>query len=319
MDHIKKKCDPTGEFQAHSDQILKFSNLFGQKMIYAPVPIRNNANIFNSSESTTISNSNVENKLIESLLSKFNAENLPNLNSVSSILNSSRENFNQATINRLAANLISSSQNLMLNTRLCEFNNLVETSTQQTMGTSYGEKFMKNKKSIRKQTSFAVTDEKSDNYSADERIPSHHTETLHQNLILESIEDEGEIDNANVASKAIKSYSMESSNMDYVENRNISNLSNYINNEVKMVGQLTEAERQIKVNHYLDKKKRRLGENNVRYGCRQQLASKRFRFQGRFIRIEDLHKFKGKFIIDFYGKRLLKPIFSIEKIKRRAI
>jgi hypothetical protein len=207
----------------------------------------------------------------------------------------------------------------MLNSRLCELNNLVETNYEQTLEPSKDEKFMKNKKSIRKQTSFAVTDEKSDNYSADERMLSHHSGIPHQNLILESIDDEGEIVSSNVSSKAIKRYSMEASDEVFVENKNISNMSNYINKEVKMVGQLTEEERQIKVNHYLDKKKRRLGENNVRYGCRQQLASKRFRFQGRFIRIEDLHKFKGKFIIDFYGKRLLKPIFSIEKIKRRAI
>lgn len=109
MDHIKKKCDPMRELQTQSDKILKFSNFFGHKMIYAPVPIRNNSNKFNSSESTTISYSNAESKLIESLLSKLNTENLPSLNSVSSILNSSREKFNQATINRLAANLFNSS------------------------------------------------------------------------------------------------------------------------------------------------------------------------------------------------------------------
>lgn len=87
-------------------------------------------------------------------------------------------------------------------------------------------------------------------------------------------------------------------------------------NSEKMVGLLTESERKLKVQRYLDKKKRRKGEKAVRYECRQDLASKRFRYQGRFIRFEDLHKYKGKLIIDYTGRKLVKPIFKITKMKK---
>jgi hypothetical protein len=179
---------------------------------------------------------------------------------------------------------------------------------------------MKNKKSIRKQTSFAVTDAKSDNYSADDIFGSQNVRITQQSHTLESIDDDGVLIHQNVPKQAIKIYNIDSSHMDVDdENKNKLNLSNSIEKDVKMVGLLTEDQRMTKVQHYLDKKKTRFSENNVRYGCRQQLASNRFRFQGRFIRIEDLHKFKGKFIIDYYGKRLLKPVFDIVKTKRSAI
>lgn len=86
---------------------------------------------------------------------------------------------------------------------------------------------------------------------------------------------------------------------------------------VKMVGLLTEQERKEKVQRYLEKKKLRKGKCKVRYECRQGLAHQRFRYQGRFIKYEDLYKFKHKCIIDYEGKRLLKPIFKVEKTKRR--
>jgi len=89
-------------------------------------------------------------------------------------------------------------------------------------------------------------------------------------------------------------------------------------NSQKMIGLITEEERKVKVQRYLEKKKRRKGENSVRYECRQDLASRRFRFQGRFIKFEDLHKFKGKYIIDYTGRKLIKPIFLIEKEKSRC-
>jgi hypothetical protein len=178
---------------------------------------------------------------------------------------------------------------------------------------------MKNKKSIRKQTSFAATDEKSDNYTADDIFGSQNVRITQQSQTLESIDDDGMLMHSNAPKRAVKIYSIDPPHMDDDDNKNKPSLSNSIEKNVKMVGLLTEAQRMIKVQHYLDKKKTRFSENNVRYGCRQQLASNRFRFQGRFIRIEDLHKFKGKFIIDYYGKRLLKPIFDIVKTKRSAI
>lgn len=205
----------------------------------------------------------------------------------------------------------------LLNSNLSEFNGCSDIGFEQVNRyPAAGEKLMKNRKPIRKQTSFASTNEKSDNYSAADIFDSRNVRITQQSQTLESIDDDGVLMNSNAPKRAIKMYSIDSCHMDDDENKNKSNLSNNIEQDVKMVGLLTEAQRMVKVQNYLDKKKTRFSENNVRYGCRQQLASNRFRFQGRFIRIEDLHKFKGKFIIDFYGKRLLKPIFDIVKTKR---
>jgi len=87
----------------------------------------------------------------------------------------------------------------------------------------------------------------------------------------------------------------------------------------KMIGLLTEQERKIKVQNYLVKKQKRRSINDVRYECRQNLAHKRFRFQGRFVRQEDLPIIGKHLIIDFDGKKLLKPIFQIEKANKRQL
>uniref|UniRef100_A0A7S3NVU2 CCT domain-containing protein n=1 Tax=Euplotes crassus TaxID=5936 RepID=A0A7S3NVU2_EUPCR len=101
-----------------------------------------------------------------------------------------------------------------------------------------------------------------------------------------------------------------------VKNSPLIGCKNNTKTSEKMVGLLTASERKLKVQRYLDKKKRRRGEKSVRYECRQDLASKRFRYQGRFIRFEDLHKFKGKLIIDYTERKLIKPIFQITKVSR---
>ena len=86
-----------------------------------------------------------------------------------------------------------------------------------------------------------------------------------------------------------------------------------------MIGLLTQEERKVKVQRYLRKKINRKGPNDVRYQCRKSLAHKRFRFQGRFIKSEDLHKFEKDFIIDFHSRKLIKPVFYIQRIKKRDV
>lgn len=87
----------------------------------------------------------------------------------------------------------------------------------------------------------------------------------------------------------------------------------------KMVGMLTLEQRKVKVGNYLMKKANRNTHSNVRYKCRQNLANQRFRFQGRFVKLEDLPSHGKHLIIDLNGKRLLKPIFRIDKVNKRDL
>lgn len=178
---------------------------------------------------------------------------------------------------------------------------------------------VKGKKPVRKQTSFAQTDIKSENLSIDEQIACNNFQLTHygqSGSLMESID--GNLQAKKKYEEVIIPENNEALSYSSGLTTNQENLSKNETSHptAKMVGLLTAKERQIKVQRYLDKKKKRKGENNVRYGCRQDLAHKRFRFQGRFIKSEDIHKLKGNYIVDFNGKRLLKPIFKIEKVSK---
>lgn len=180
------------------------------------------------------------------------------------------------------------------------------------------------KKSIRKQTSFAKTDVKSI------------TESVEDHLNLQA---EPELGNASkmkdyecmfeskvVTGSQHKDCMASSLQGDEVFNSPKLNAQHFENShkksqpqKVQMVGLLTTEQRHIKVKNYLLKKQKRKSVNNVRYECRQNLAQKRFRYQGRFVKLEDLPKFGKQLIIDFNGRKLLKPVFQIEKVNKRLL
>jgi hypothetical protein len=55
----------------------------------------------------------------------------------------------------------------------------------------------------------------------------------------------------------------------------------------RKIGKLTLQERYLKVKRYKEKKERRIWTKKIFYDCRKQVADKRLRIKGRFIRKED--------------------------------
>ena len=60
--------------------------------------------------------------------------------------------------------------------------------------------------------------------------------------------------------------------------------------EIETVPTLTKEERFLKVQKFLEKRKRKNSTKKIRYQYRQQLAEKRIRYQGRFVKAEDARK-----------------------------
>lgn len=86
------------------------------------------------------------------------------------------------------------------------------------------------------------------------------------------------------------------------------------------IGLLSKSERKERVSKYLRKKKMRNNKKReVKYQCRKELANQRYRFQGRFIKLEDLPEMQDKYIIDERNKKIIKPIFHTEKVDRDPI
>ena len=80
--------------------------------------------------------------------------------------------------------------------------------------------------------------------------------------------------------------------------------------EEETIGTLTREERREKIQKYQEKKKSRKQNGHVRYECRKSLAQKRYRYQGRFVKVSDLPMLMQEHVYDPNSKEVPKPIFK---------
>ena len=73
--------------------------------------------------------------------------------------------------------------------------------------------------------------------------------------------------------------------------------------EYRKIGKLTVSERYQKVKKFKEKKQRRIWTKKIFYDCRKQVADKRLRIKGRFIRKED----QKKLLLQIFGDGELFP------------
>ena len=71
----------------------------------------------------------------------------------------------------------------------------------------------------------------------------------------------------------------------------------------RKIGKLTLQERYLKIKRYKEKKERRIWTKKIFYDCRKQVADKRLRIKGRFIRKED----QKKLLMQIFGNGELFP------------
>lgn len=250
---FKKKATLTPLMPQFEASIFTPQNLLNPSTLYTPIPIRSNGALMKEQEISQPNGMNLKANLLLALLDVSSNENYLALNSLASILQNTKEPIPDENLNCLVENLLKNSK-MLIQGGPKEMYRLLSPNSHYLRNSKFMKDFQCKKKSIRKQTSFAVTDVKSEPNSADERGPVYHAiKQTNQNFGVENSDDSEIPLSSSKNSGPLKNYDILPAEIkkknSKVENTNSSGSLT----TAKMVGPLTEKQRKVKVLRYLEK------------------------------------------------------------------
>ena len=165
---VKKKPENKMTFSSSEVEKLMIGSLKSAKPIYTPIPLKSNGQSLKSQIISQPGGFNIQPNILTALLNFKTAENFQTLNSLTNLLRLNQELTCNGAGSGVASQLLDSAKNSSANESKISKSFLLPGDQIGSIGKNSSSK-MEKRKSIRKQTSFAITDVKSESSSADEK------------------------------------------------------------------------------------------------------------------------------------------------------